>query len=99
MRQPSNNGLDILMKGWQQKLRSEKPEYPLKFLEAELKEARAKMPEIANAKAGDVLSDEQKSVLRWDQQTDYLARTQLYPAPDAELDAAMQDLWLEMLQQ
>ena len=53
----------------------------------------------ANAKAGDVLSDDQKAILRWDNQTDYLARTQLYPAPDADLDIEMQDLWLETLQQ
>lgn len=53
----------------------------------------------ANAKAGEVLSDEQKAILRWDSQADYLARTQLYPAPDADLDIEMQDLWLETLQQ
>lgn len=53
----------------------------------------------ANAKAGEHLTDEQKAVLRWDAQADYLARAQLYPAPDADLDAAMQDLWLETLQQ
>lgn len=53
----------------------------------------------ANAKAGDVLTEEQKSVLRWDSQPDYLARTQLYPAPDTDLDIEMQDLWLETLQQ
>lgn len=53
----------------------------------------------ANAKAGEFLTDDQKAVLRWDQQADYLARTQLYPAPDADLDAKMQDLWLEMIQQ
>ena len=52
----------------------------------------------ANQKAGDVLSAEQKAVLRWDQQTDYLARSQLYPVPDAALDQAMQDLWTTMLQ-
>ena len=52
----------------------------------------------ANAKAGDVLTAEQKAALRWDEQPGYLARSQLYPAPDAALDAAMQDLWLEMLQ-
>ena len=49
----------------------------------------------ANAAAGEHLTPEQKAALRWDQQPDYLARAQLYPAPDAELDAAMQDLWLE----
>jgi spermidine/putrescine transport system substrate-binding protein len=53
----------------------------------------------ANAKAGDHLTDAQKAVLRWDDQAGYLARTQLYPAPDGDLDAAMQDLWLETLQQ
>lgn len=53
----------------------------------------------ANAKAGEFLTDEQKAILRWDDQPGYLARTQLYPAPDADLDAAMQDLWLETLQQ
>lgn len=53
----------------------------------------------ANAKAGEVLTDAQKSVLRWDNQQDYLARTQLYPAPDTDLDIEMQDLWLETLQQ
>ncbi len=53
----------------------------------------------ANAKAGDVLSDTQKEVLRWDSQPDYLALTQLYPAPDTDLDIDMQDLWLETLQQ
>jgi spermidine/putrescine transport system substrate-binding protein len=52
----------------------------------------------ANAKAGADLTDEQKAVLRWDQQPEYLARAQLYPVPDAALDTAMQDLWTEMLQ-
>lgn len=53
----------------------------------------------ANAKAGDVLTDAQKDILRWDQQPDYLALSQLYPAPDADLDIEMQDLWLDTLQQ
>lgn len=53
----------------------------------------------ANAKAGEFLTDQQKAVLRWDEQPGYLTKTQLYPAPDAKLDAAMQDAWLEMLQQ
>lgn len=52
----------------------------------------------ANAKAGEVLTPEQKAVLRWDEQLDFLARAQLYPIPDAALDTAMQDLWTEMLQ-
>jgi spermidine/putrescine transport system substrate-binding protein len=53
----------------------------------------------ANTKAGDLLTPEQKAVLRWDSQADYLARAQLYPIPDAALDQQMQDLWTEMLQQ
>jgi spermidine/putrescine transport system substrate-binding protein len=53
----------------------------------------------ANAAAGEFLTDEQKSILRWDNQADYLALTQLYPAPDMDLDIEMQDLWLETLSQ
>jgi spermidine/putrescine transport system substrate-binding protein len=53
----------------------------------------------ANAAAGDHLSAAQKAALRWDDQAAYLANTQLYPAPDAELDLKMQDAWVEMLQQ
>ncbi|WP_253949222.1 extracellular solute-binding protein [Mangrovicoccus sp. HB161399] len=52
----------------------------------------------ANKAAGEVLTDDQKSVLRWDEQEGYLARAQLYPVPDAETDTAMQDLWTDMLQ-
>lgn len=51
-----------------------------------------------NAKAGEFLTAEQKAILRWDNQADYIARTQLYPVPSAELDGKMQDLWTEMLQ-
>lgn len=53
----------------------------------------------ANRAAGNVLSTEEKTALRWDDQDDYLANTQLYPTPDAGLDLAMQDLWTDMLQQ
>jgi spermidine/putrescine transport system substrate-binding protein len=52
----------------------------------------------ANVKAGEHLSAEQKAALRWDDQPQYLRNAQLYPAPDAELDAAMQDVWTEFLQ-
>ncbi len=51
----------------------------------------------ANAAAGEVMTAEQKAALRWDDQAGYLARAQLYPAPDAELDAAMQDVWTRFL--
>jgi spermidine/putrescine transport system substrate-binding protein len=53
----------------------------------------------ANVKAGEHLTAAQKEILRWDSQPGYLARTQLYPAPDEALDIKMQDLWLETLQQ
>ena len=53
----------------------------------------------ANARAGDLLTPEQKAVLRWDEQPEFLKRAQLYPIPDAALDTAMQDLWTEMLNQ
>ena len=53
----------------------------------------------ANSAAGDLLTEAQKKILRWDSQADYLALTQLYPAPDTDLDIAMQDLWLETLAQ
>ena len=52
----------------------------------------------ANRAAGEHLSDAQKEILRWDDQEDYLSRAQLYPAPDADLDIEMQDLWLDTLQ-
>jgi spermidine/putrescine transport system substrate-binding protein len=50
----------------------------------------------ANQKAA--LSDEEKKTLRFAEQKEFLARAQPYPAPDAELDKKMQDVWTEMLQ-
>jgi spermidine/putrescine transport system substrate-binding protein len=44
------------------------------------------------------LTDEQKAVLRFDEQPEFLERAQLYPAPDEALDKKMQDLWTDMLQ-
>jgi spermidine/putrescine transport system substrate-binding protein len=52
----------------------------------------------ANRKASEYLNDQQRAALRWDDQEAYLERAQLYPVPDAELDAKMQDLWTEFLQ-
>ncbi len=52
----------------------------------------------ANSRAAEHLSDQQRAALRWDDQEKYLANAQLYPAPDAELDAKMQDIWTEFLQ-
>jgi spermidine/putrescine transport system substrate-binding protein len=50
----------------------------------------------ANTKAA--LTDEQKKVLRFSEQAEFLKRSQLYPAPSEELDKKMQDLWTEVLQ-
>lgn len=44
------------------------------------------------------LSDEQKGILQFTKQPEYLARAQLYPAPSEDLDKKMQDVWTEMLQ-
>jgi spermidine/putrescine transport system substrate-binding protein len=52
----------------------------------------------ANRKAESILTKQQREALRWDEQDSYLAKAQLYPAPDAELDAKMQDVWTEFLQ-
>jgi spermidine/putrescine transport system substrate-binding protein len=53
----------------------------------------------ANKKAGQFLSTAQKAALRWDNQSEYLKNSQLYPVPSAEMDDLMQDVWTEMLQQ
>ena len=53
----------------------------------------------ANSKASDFMTDNQRAILRWDEQNKFLRRTQLYPAPNMELDNAMQDLWLDKLSQ
>lgn len=53
----------------------------------------------ANKKTGDLLTDQQKAALRWDQQEDYLSKAQLYPSVSPELDEQLEDAWTEMLQQ
>ncbi len=50
----------------------------------------------ANSKAA--LADDQKKILRFAEQADFLKRAQAYPAPDDALDKKMQDLWTEVLQ-
>jgi spermidine/putrescine transport system substrate-binding protein len=52
-----------------------------------------------NQKAGEHLNDAQKTALRWDDQAGYIANTQLYPVPSADLDKKMQDAWTNMIQQ
>jgi spermidine/putrescine transport system substrate-binding protein len=50
----------------------------------------------ANSKAP--LTDEQKAILRWDEQPGFLKNSYLYFIPDPELDQQMLDLWTEFLQ-
>ena len=52
----------------------------------------------ANAKAGGVLSADQKKRLRWDEQEGFLKNSHRYFIPDAKLDAEMLDVWTEFLQ-
>lgn len=86
---------------------SEKKDLALKFVQYILSpEGQARLATSscywampANRRAGEVLTDAEKRALRWDEQPEYLKRAQLYPAPDPELDAKMQDIWTEMLQQ
>jgi spermidine/putrescine transport system substrate-binding protein len=49
----------------------------------------------ANSKA--TLDDDQKAILRWDEQTAFLANSVPYFIPDAELDAAMLEVWTNFL--
>ncbi len=50
----------------------------------------------ANSKA--TLTDEQKKVLRWDEQPGFIAKSHLYISPTDEFDQALQSLWTEFLQ-
>lgn len=50
----------------------------------------------ANSRAA--LTDEEKEILRWDEQPGFLANSYPYFIPDAELDAQMLDIWTEFLQ-
>ena len=44
------------------------------------------------------LTADQKKILRFDEQPDFLKRAQEYPAPSEDLDKKMQDLWTAMIQ-
>ncbi len=44
------------------------------------------------------IDDESKGHLRWDNQSDFLKRSHVSLFPDAEMDAAMLDIWTEFLQ-
>jgi spermidine/putrescine transport system substrate-binding protein len=50
----------------------------------------------ANSQAA--LTDEEKAILRWDEQDDFIANSYPYYIPDVELDAAMLDVWTRFLQ-
>ncbi|KXU38738.1 ABC transporter substrate-binding protein [Ventosimonas gracilis] len=86
---------------------SKKPELAIQFVQYILSpEGQARLATSScywampsNNKAADYLTAPQKQVLRWDSQSEYLKKAQLYPLIDADLDEAMQDIWTEMLQQ
>ncbi len=44
------------------------------------------------------LSDDEKDVLRWDEQPDFISNSTPYFIPDEELDAKMLDVWTRFLQ-
>lgn len=50
----------------------------------------------ANSEAD--LTDEQKDILRWDEQAEFIDNSFPYFIPDEELDAAMLDVWTRVLQ-
>ena len=83
-----------------------KPDLAMKFIEyimspegqAALATSSCYWSTPANRQAGELLDDAQKRALRWDDQADYLARSQLYPEPGGELEEAMEDAWIEMQQ-
>lgn len=45
-----------------------------------------------------VLTPEQKKILRWDEQPDFIAHSFPNPSPTADLDKAMQDAWADSIQ-
>ena len=49
------------------------------------------------ANSGATLTDEEKATLRWDEQPDFIANSDPYFIPDAELDAAMLEAWTAFL--
>jgi spermidine/putrescine transport system substrate-binding protein len=83
---------------------SKNPDLALKFIQYVLSpEGQARLATSAcywgmpaNTKAA--LNDEQKTILRFAEQPEFLKRAQPYPAPSEELDKKMQDVWTEMIQ-
>ncbi len=52
----------------------------------------------ANSETKDLLTEQQLSALRWDEQAGFQDNSHRYFIPDAELDGQMLDLWTEFLQ-
>src|SRR5512134_2775214 len=83
---------------------SKNPDLALKFIQYVLSpEGQARLATSAcywgmPASTKAALNDEQKAILRFAEQPDFLKRAQPYPAPSEELDKKMQDVWTEMLQ-
>ena len=83
---------------------SKNPDLALKFIQYVLSpEGQARLATSAcywgmpaNTKAA--LNDEQKTILRFAEQPEFLKRAQPYPAPSEDLDKKMQDVWTEMIQ-
>lgn len=50
------------------------------------------------ANSAATLTPEQKTILRWDEQPEYLAKSQFSLLPDADMDFQMLDIWTEFLQ-
>ena len=83
---------------------SKNPDLALKFIQYVLSpEGQARLATSAcywgmpaNTKAS--LNDEQKTILRFAEQPEFLKRAQPYPAPSEDLDKKMQDVWTEMIQ-
>jgi spermidine/putrescine transport system substrate-binding protein len=83
---------------------SKNPDLALKFIQYVLSpEGQARLATSAcywgmpaNAKAA--LNEEQKAILRFAEQPEFLKRAQPYPAPSEDLDKKMQDVWTEMIQ-
>jgi len=100
---PSQGGIR-----WEQALAifkdSKRKELAKKFIQYMLTpEAQGKLATSAcfwgmptNDKA--VLTDEQKTILRWDEQPDFIAHSYPNPSPTTEFDKRMQDTWADAMQ-
>src|SRR5690606_20289524 len=51
------------------------------------------MPDSSQA----TMTDEQKAILRWDEQDTFIANAHAFPSPTEEMERSMQDVWIEFL--